>query len=281
MEPMNSAEAVEAKRRVLIDALMLCLGRSRVCQVLDAPTVRNVLNSAARELWREGEFRLEPVWKLLVAQPGVTAADVAPPLLAFKANEQALEVTVRVPQAISSIPKSEQERLRSSLEVPAAELAKAIAEVKAVAAAEREAHAAVGDAQAAGGEPESAARKTGKAAARRRSGGWVISVLLAAAIGIGAGLWFGFRDNVQPFDTSDVTPLLHLDNGRAVGASLSAVINDPRWATLSKSDKEKLAGQVFELANRRGIKAMTLNDASGRIQVIAAERPDGRVVVIP
>jgi hypothetical protein len=32
--------------------------------------VRAVLDSASRELWRENAFWLEPVWKILTAQPG-------------------------------------------------------------------------------------------------------------------------------------------------------------------------------------------------------------------
>ena len=55
---------------------------------------------AGGELWREGEFRLEYVWKILCQQPGLTAKEVAPPLLVFKAYEDELGVTVRVPQAL-------------------------------------------------------------------------------------------------------------------------------------------------------------------------------------
>jgi len=46
---MEPASAVAAKRRVLIDALMMCLCRSRVVQVVDAGAVRGVLDSAAGE----------------------------------------------------------------------------------------------------------------------------------------------------------------------------------------------------------------------------------------
>ena len=96
------SEAVAAKRRVLVDALMMCLSKSRVMQVVDGETVRGVFDSASKEMWREGEFRLDPVWKILIAQPGLTAEDVAPPLLVFKAYENELGVVVRIPQALSA-----------------------------------------------------------------------------------------------------------------------------------------------------------------------------------
>src|SRR3954469_20458978 len=114
---MESAEALATKRRVLIDALMMCLARSRVCQVVDAATIRGVLDSASRELWREGEFRLDPVWKMLIAEPGLTPEEVAPPLLLFKAYENELGVAVRVPQQLTAIPRAKQVRLRDALGV--------------------------------------------------------------------------------------------------------------------------------------------------------------------
>ncbi len=131
---MESAEAVAAKRRVLIDALMMCLSRSRVVQLVDGKTVRGVIDSASSEMWREGEFRLDPIWKILVAQPELTAEDVAPPLLVFKAYEGELGVAVRVPQALSAIPHGEQIRLRDALGIERADFAKAIDEMKALAA---------------------------------------------------------------------------------------------------------------------------------------------------
>src|SRR3954462_4665468 len=105
---MESAEALAAKRRILIDALMMCLSRSRVCERVDAATVRSVIDSASRDLWREGEFRLAPLWKLLIAQPELTAEAVAPPLLLFKAYENDLGVLVRMPQQLTAIPRAEQ-----------------------------------------------------------------------------------------------------------------------------------------------------------------------------
>src|SRR6478672_5270567 len=103
---MQSAEAVAAKRKILIDALTMCLSRSKVKEFVPLDTIRSILQSASGELWREGEFRLEMVWKILCQQPGISGQEVAPPLLVFKSFEQTLGVHVRMPQALTAIPRA-------------------------------------------------------------------------------------------------------------------------------------------------------------------------------
>ena len=117
-------------------------------------------------MWREGEFRLDPVWKILIAQPGLSAEDVAPPLLVFKAYENELGVIVRMPQALSAIPRGEQVRLRDALGIQRADFAKAIDDMKALAA--------VGDGGAAASRswrapPRPARARTRRAGRRRRN----------------------------------------------------------------------------------------------------------------
>ena len=93
---MESAEAVAAKRRVLIDALMMCLSKSRVVQVVDAQDrARRASTPHPASCGARASSGSSPVWKILIAQPGLTAEDVAPPLLVFKAYEGELGVQVR------------------------------------------------------------------------------------------------------------------------------------------------------------------------------------------
>ena len=168
---MESAEAVAAKRRVLIDALMMCLSKSRVMTVVDATTTRGVLDSASSEMWREGEFRLDPVWKILTAQPGLSAEDVAPPLLVFKAYEKELGVSVRVPQALTAIPRGEQIRLRDALGIERADFAKSIEEMRELAAVEANARQTQNLARAAEAKEEPRKPAAGKSAAGRSATG--------------------------------------------------------------------------------------------------------------
>ena len=99
----------------------------------------------------------------MIAQPGLTAEDVAPPLLVFKAYEAELGVAVRVPQALSAIPRGEQIRLRDALGIEREDFAKAIDELKTLAAAdatEKRDQQIVRDAEASH-DKEEATSKTG------------------------------------------------------------------------------------------------------------------------
>ena len=290
---MESAEAVAAKRRVLIDALMMCLQKSRVVDVVDGKTVRSVLDSASKELWREGEFRLEPVWKILVAQPGLTAEDVAPPLLLFKAYENELGVIVRVPQALSAIPRGEQVRLRDALGLERADFAKSIVELKSLAAAESSGSSQQQLARAAeaGARKEErkvpAAAKPRPAKASSKAPATPQSKALAVGLGIGGvaalvfGVWFAFRDTVRGYDLSDVAATLQLSDGRAVGPSLTATISDGKWDTMSVDDRKKAAAAVMDIESGKGIKSLTLLDKSGREAAAVNETPNGRQVMVP
>ena len=279
---MESAEAVAAKRRVLVDALMMCLAKSNVVKVVDGKTVRGVIDSASGELWREGEFRLEPVWKLLIAQKGLTAEEVAPPLLAFKAYEKELGVQVRVPQALSAIPRGEQVRLRDALGLQKTDFERAIGEMRKIAADEKKGSAmaeivkeATGRVVAGETAPAPAAKKKPQHPAVAMALGGI------AAAAIGVSVWFATRDTAARFDLGDVAGVVQLADGKAAGPSLTATITDPRWESLSRDERKKLVGQVLDVEEPKGIRALSLLDGNGRLRASATVGPDGRVVVIP
>jgi hypothetical protein len=273
---MESPE-VAVKRRVLVDALSMCLERSKVCEKIDVATIRSVLEKSP-DLWREGELHLETVWKILCKQPGLTAKEVAPPLLLFKAYESELGVVVRVPQALSALPRSEQVRLRDELGIPRNVFADAIAKMQKLAATE--AHRAQKEqaaerasrkmeASAPGVTPAQAARP--QAADQKKSVPLAVSLaagMLMLALG-SAAAWWQLRDTSAPLDLSEVTGILKLEKAVRQGRSLAAQIADPRWESLPKTDKEKLVGQVFEMEEKKGVQAMTLTDAAGRVRATA------------
>jgi hypothetical protein len=297
---MESAEAVAAKRRVLIDALMMCLTKSRVVQVVDGKTVRSVIDSASSELWREGEFRLDPVWKILIAQPELTAEDVAPPLLVFKAYEGELGVAVRVPQALSAIPRGEQIRLREALGIERADFAKAIEELKTLAAADatdkrnqqimRDAESSYDrdEANKGGSKPKSKPKsKSSQNAGKKAGPPSKQAKALAAALGlvalaaIGGSAWWALRDTSVGYPLNDVAGVLQLANGRAVGPSLTATITDPKWETLSAEERKKTVSAVMDVESGKGVKSLILLDASGSARAMVTEAPSGRSIVLP
>jgi hypothetical protein len=273
---MESAQSLAAKRRVLVDALMMCLSRSRVVSVVDGKTVRGVLDSAAGELWREGEFRLDPVWKLLVQQPGLTAEDVAPPLLVFKAFEKELGVQVRVPQALSAIPRGEQVKLRDALGITRDDFARAVGEMRDIAEREQTTTTAADLAEKAA---RTVAPSAAKPTARRRP--LVLALLaLVAASGLGLGTWYGLRDSASSFDVSDVAGTVQLANARRAQGSMSATITDPKWDALSKEEQKKLALQLIEQEAAKGIHMIALSDEKGATRALISDGPNGHSAVI-
>jgi hypothetical protein len=281
---MESAEAVAAKRRVLIDALMMCLEKSRVCQVVDSKTVRGVIDSAFGELWREGEFRLEPVWKILVTQPGLSAEEVAPPLLAFKAYEKELGVPVRVPQALSAIPRGEQVKLREQLGIQRADFQRAIDDMQTLAGEQLEEDARLKVLREAEASQGSQAAVATTRIPRSKLGGDRMSLAIALCIlGLVAAvfsIWLSARDTSSQYDLGDVAGTLQLGNGRAGGGSLTATILDSRWDTMTLEEKKRAVSGVFEVEATKGIRAITLLDGAGNSRALAGEGPDGRFVMI-
>jgi hypothetical protein len=279
---MESAQAVAAKRRVLIDALMMCLTRSRVVEVVDGKTVHSVIDSASGELWRQGEFRLEPVWKILIAQPGLSAEDVAPPLLVFKAYEGELGVAVRMPQALSAIPRGEQVRLRDKLGIQRADFAKAIDEMKALAAAEStelKKQEILRDAEA------SYDREDSKSAPKKKPPSpqaklLALALSVVALLALGTSVWLALRDTASNYNLSDVGGILQLSNGRAVGPSLTATISDPKWDSLAPAERKKTLSAVMDLEVGKGIKSLILLDVTGATRAMVTETPSGRSILL-
>ncbi len=286
---MESTEGVAAKRRVLVDALTMCLQRSKVCTVVDPQTIRSVIDSASTELWREGEFRLEYVWKILCQQPGLSAKEVAPPLLVFKAYEAELGVHVRVPQALSALPRGEQVKLRDELGITKADFAKTIADLQALAQAER------AKAEAGAVSQEMKRQESGKhpaplpqdkpasyAPAKPRPERKRLALALSglAAVALGLGLFFGLRNTAQHIDLSETAALLQLADGVRDGSSMTARIADPKWDTLSKEERERVVGQVFEVVSHKGVHALTLVDAAHKQRALISDAGGSRLLIV-
>ncbi len=280
MTAMQSPESVAAKRRVLIDALTMCLGRSTVKNIVPIETIKTILESAAGELWREGEFRLELVWKILCQQPGLSAKEVAPPLLVFKSFEGEMGVHVRVPQALSAIPRGEQARLAEELKITKADFAETIAKMAAMAAAEsaESPRADMGKAALDAAEATAPIPRAKKGPSKRQA---VVAALLVtvATAALATSVWMSLRDTARPDDLADVAPILQLTDGKRVEQSLSARINDSRWETLGPDEQRRIAAQLFEHEQKKGIHSLILTDEKGHLRVSGSDA-GGHVLVL-
>jgi hypothetical protein len=123
---------VRTKRKVVVDLLCLCIERSALTRALSVETVRHVVESALGEIYREGEFRLEPLWAILAREPGVQARDAAAALLAFKALEVEAELRIRLPNEVAALPEEERHALRGEITLPSARVRALTDELRAV-----------------------------------------------------------------------------------------------------------------------------------------------------
>jgi hypothetical protein len=280
----GEGEGVAAKRRVLVDALTMCLSRSKVCETIAPDTIRSVIESASTELWREGEFRLEYVWKILCQQPGLTAAEVAPPLLVFKAYETELGVNVRVPQALSALPRGEQVRLRDELGITKADFAKAVSAMQAIVAAERQ-KAEQAEVVARAAESTEKPKPAPVAAPKKPAGKkdrkpLAIALSAVAAIALGVSMYFTFRETARPFSFSETAAILQLSDGKHEGQTLTARISDPRWDKMSKEEREKTAAKLYDALSPKGVKVLDLVDGTGHPKALVSDAGTQRLIMI-
>jgi|GEM_PF-2735242 len=286
---MQWPEGVAARRRVLVASLVHCLVRSKVCEVVDAATVQSVLNTAAAELWREGEFRLEYVWRMLCQQPELSAQIVAPPLLAFRSVEELLGVEVRLPPALVGLPKPEQARLLEELKFdrPAfeAQLGKLLeAEVAAEALESVKQQGQKAEAQRQEIALEAAPLTApgvvspAKIAARRRR--WALGLSTLALLSATAAVTLVLLDNPAPFSTTDTDSVLRLTNGRRKGKTMVAELSDPRWEPLGRDEQQRIVERLFDLELPKGIFSISLSDSTGRVRAVAGEFEGSRSVMI-
>jgi hypothetical protein len=251
-----------------------------VKDIVPLESIRSILQSASGELWREGEFRLEMVWKILCQQPGLSASEVAPPLLVFKSFEKTLDVQVRIPDALSAIPVAERDRLGADLTITEADFAEAVQKIHALAAEEAAPQVDVG--QVARAAADSAAPTvTGAPRGPTRRQKLLAGVLGGVAlVGLAGSLWYTLlRDTSNQFELTDVAPILQISDGRRVEQTLAARISDPRWETLPPAEQQRLATQVFERERPKGIHVLTLTDSSGRLRASVSDANGGKLFV--
>jgi hypothetical protein len=223
------------------------------------------------------------VWKVLCQQPGLSAKEVAPPLLVFKSFESELGVTVRVPQALSAIPRAEQVKLREQVQISKEDFVSAVQKLTAESGRKQDADpppkANMAQAAQQAAEATAPIRRAKKPATKQQK--ILASALAALAVmAMIASLVLSLKNPSTSTDVGDTASVLQLADAHRGDKSLSARINDPRWETMSPEEQKKIATQLFEKMQQKGIKSVTLTDAAGRVRVSASNATGTLVVVV-
>lgn len=278
---------VASKKKVLVETLTACLERSKVGQVVTGDTLRLVLSSAATEMWREGEFRLEYVWKILCQQPGLTPQDIAPALAAFKTTEAVLDVEVQLPTAFAQLSEEDLRKYAAQIGLDDAVLHPLITSFRDAALRDRnnsieneritreqKRH----DAETP--EPEAAIVVPVKGKQRNyRKVAYILSAITVVALGVSGYIAFG--NTAKEEDLSEFSAILPLEGAKRDGASLVAHLADPSWDGLPTEQKQAITKQLFEKVKERGIQSMTLLDAENNQKVMASEIGGETLILIP
>jgi len=271
---MATPSEIESKRRLLIEGLIICLQHSaEVKALVPADTARSVFGSASSDLWREGGFRLETVWKILCQQPGLDPNTAALPLLAFKSFESILGVTVILPSALTSIAPDEQARLASLLPLDAEQFSSLLKQAVVDSAPVHD----VAEMVAAAASDSGGGSRAGGPGARSIGTGPIVGLVTAVVI----ALLFVVLGRPSKMDVSMTSSVLVLDHATRQSKAMTATIIDARWASMAKDEKTRVAQELFKLVAGKGIEDMALTDESGAVAVFARQA-DGEVhVLIP
>jgi hypothetical protein len=195
-------------------------------------------------------------------------------------------VPVRMPQALTAIPRGEQVKLRDQLGIQRSDFQRAIEQMTALVAeqkAEDEHQQVLREAEAAEQGPEAAVSTTRIPKAAPAPGGRIGIAAVLAVVGLlaaGVSIWLSARDTATTYDLSDVASTLQLGSGKTGGGSLTATIVDSRWDTMSVEERKRAVAGVFDIEASKGIRAITLLDTAGNSRALAGEGPDGRFVMI-
>ncbi len=279
---MAVQDAFAPKRKLLVEALATCAEVATREHDITIDTLRSLFASAMSEWWREGELRLDPAWKMLCNQPGLTPQAVAPPLLLMRSYESKLDVKVRLPDALSAIPPSEQQRLLDTIDQATRDRVLAVIEQAKITADKEQAEAdkaqrdraPTATRPAVPAEPAktpsaptpSAARQAQLKQQRLRKAAFVLFPLSLVTLAI--ALFISLRPTATPFDLTPHATILKMSSAKRDGKSLNAVIADPKWNAANQQAKEKIVRDLLESLIANGINVVTLQDENERVRAI-------------
>ena len=99
----HRGSSAQQKKKLLVDALLLALRHSEVARVVDMGTLEYFLDSSYHDMVRGDSIDLGKLWDVLVKEPGIEPRMIFPPLLAYKAWEERLGMTVFLPAPVKDL----------------------------------------------------------------------------------------------------------------------------------------------------------------------------------
>jgi hypothetical protein len=257
--------APPVNKQAVIDALVLVFSRSKLREVVGTDALKVVLDVQYREMLRGSELHLEPLWSLLVEQPGFDEQAARPPIARFKRLGERLGITVVLPSAMASCDDLEIAALSAGCEVAESDVDKIVRQHDPTLAAEREAKRAAAIDAALDAQP------------RVVSAGTRLPVLIVAAVvALGA---FGFTgwQVYQAFagPTVSFQPLQIQIEGMPIKEATRRQnegvikLSDDGWLRKPAADRESMLSRALDQASSHGIDVLVVMDTGGAIRASA------------
>jgi hypothetical protein len=261
-----------ASKRTVVDAIVLAFSKSDVRDVVGTDALRMVLEGHYRDMMKTpGVLSLQPVYDLLLKQPGVQADQATPAFCRIKQWEGRLNIPIEMPQELGELTTIERDRHAQKCKVPDEELARILNPNAAPAPKAKEAVPVATAPQLSSGitaqDATSPLRRT------------IAYVLFAVGIIAATGsIWWAVGgakiENITPAQISTDIPLkLAKRSGDTIGAVLS---DKSAWMARSQPERMRLLTQALEKSQALGAERFVLMDEQGQVFGHAQIGEDGK-----
>ena len=261
-----------ASKRVIIDAIVLAFSKSDVRDVVGTDALRMVLEGRYLEMLKTpGVLNLQPVWDLLLTQPGVTADQVKPAFSRIKQWENRLNMPIVLPKDLESMTSVERDRLAQKCKVPDEELARVLNTGAAPQARAKSAPAVAAAPQLSG-----PIKETTEPSQNRK----MIAYALFAIGVIGAGVstyWALGGAKIAAVTPAQISSEIPLKGAQRSGETVGAVLSDTgAWMAHSETDRKRMLMQALEKTQALGAAKFVLMDEKGQVFGHAQLGDDGK-----
>ena len=267
----HRGSSAQQKKKLLVDALLLALRHSEVARVVDMGTLEYFLDSSYHDMVRGDSIDLGKLWDVLVKEPGIEPRMIFPPLLAYKAWEERLGMTVFLPAPVKDLSAEERKQHESRIPIKASQLDQMLTERKLAPP-----------------KAPQPAKKPSKPVPKQRTQINLVPVTIIAVAAlvlvIFVGAWWALTPHAPArVDLSPFSHELAMREGKRLGTSMSAVIADAGFASQPVEERTRRVTAVFTLARRQGVRSMLLFDEKGAVKATAqsAEGQPDQVAVSP
>lgn len=284
------------RKRVVLEALILGLGRSPVTKVVSIELIRGALEVNIEDVVVGDQVKLDAVWLTLEPLPGFDAKSAMPAFCWMKQNEAKLGMKVELPAKMSSISvpdrvamaamcpikPRELDHVMSGHAAPAPGEITAPIELPIERQGERKTRPPLADGKKPTMPPsaEVMAKPAAPSPSKRKILGGVAGVAATLALAFtGMTLYRACDSSVQYKKIEGVDFAgLPVKDPRLLGTQVGVTLTDPSWTTRPEDERRKQMTEVFQRLQSRNVSVFYVQDQAQK--TVASAQWRGRDIVV-